>query len=147
MTAGPPMPGPPPLENGERLSSDEFMRRYEAMPDARAELIEGVVYMSSPVRVRKHAHPHAILTIVLGYYVSKTPGVIVCGDVTLRLDGGNNVQPDVTLCLPPHAGGQAAVTDDDYLTASPELVVEVACSTSHIDLHDKLDAYRRNRIS
>jgi len=41
---------PPPLENGARLTSREFLRHYEAMPDVKkAELIEGVVYMPSPV--------------------------------------------------------------------------------------------------
>ena len=41
----------PPLEQGDHLTRDEFERRYEAMPDLKkAELIEGVVYMPSPVR-------------------------------------------------------------------------------------------------
>ena len=32
-----------PLENGERLTAPEFMRRYEAMPEVKkAELIEGI---------------------------------------------------------------------------------------------------------
>ena len=36
----------PPLENGDSLGADEFMRRYEAMPEVKkAELIEGTVYM------------------------------------------------------------------------------------------------------
>jgi len=42
----------PPLENGARLSSREFLRRYEAMPELKkAELVKGVVYMPSPVTV------------------------------------------------------------------------------------------------
>ena len=43
-------PAIPRLHNGDTLDADEFMRRYEAMPDVKkAELIEGVVYiMSSP---------------------------------------------------------------------------------------------------
>jgi hypothetical protein len=45
----------PPLEGGDHLTRDEFERRYEAQPDIkRAELIEGVVYMPSPVRARSH---------------------------------------------------------------------------------------------
>ncbi|MCI0525278.1 MAG: hypothetical protein L0Y75_08465, partial [Acidobacteria bacterium] len=36
----------PPLEPGDRLTRDEFERRYAAMPDLKkAELIEGIVYM------------------------------------------------------------------------------------------------------
>ena len=41
----------PPLVDGERLTRDEFERRYDAMPGLKkAELIEGVVHMPSPVR-------------------------------------------------------------------------------------------------
>jgi len=46
----------PPLEPGDRLSRSEFERRYAAMPQLKkAELIEGVVYMPSPVRFRRHS--------------------------------------------------------------------------------------------
>lgn len=41
----------PPLENGDRLTREEFEIRYSAMPELKkAELIEGVVYLASPVR-------------------------------------------------------------------------------------------------
>jgi len=54
--------GVPPLENGDRLTRDEFERRYTAMPHLKkAELIEGIVYVPSPVRHRHHAAPHALL--------------------------------------------------------------------------------------
>lgn len=52
----------PPLENGDRLSRAEFERRYQAMPQVkRAELIEGVVYMASPLRLKSHGEPHGDL--------------------------------------------------------------------------------------
>lgn len=52
----------PPLENGDRLSRTEFERRYMAMPKLKkAELIEGIVYMASPLRFEPHAEPHADL--------------------------------------------------------------------------------------
>ncbi len=39
----------PLLENGDRLTREEFHRRYEAMPEkVKAELIKGVVYMRLP---------------------------------------------------------------------------------------------------
>ena len=57
----------PPLEPGDRLSRAEFERRYDAMPNLKkAELIEGVVYMPSPVRVRRHGRPHFHLITWLG---------------------------------------------------------------------------------
>ncbi len=44
-------PSPPALEPGDRLTRAEFERRYAAMPHVKkAELIEGVVYVPSPVR-------------------------------------------------------------------------------------------------
>ena len=48
----------PRLSNGQRLTRDEFERRYDAMPELKkAELIEGVVYMPSPVRQKQHGGP------------------------------------------------------------------------------------------
>ena len=39
--------GTPPLESGDRLTRQEFERRYTAASDIRkAELIEGVVYVA-----------------------------------------------------------------------------------------------------
>ena len=40
----------PPLADGEELSREEFLRRWEAMPHLkRAELLGGVVHMPSPL--------------------------------------------------------------------------------------------------
>jgi hypothetical protein len=72
------------LENGDRLTRAEFERRYEAMPHLKkAELIEGVVYVPSPVRHRQHGAPHAHLTGWLGQYAAHTPG-IEAGDNSLQ---------------------------------------------------------------
>ena len=58
----------PPLENGDRLTRAEFERRYEAMPNLKkAELIEGEVYMPSPVLSRRHSHPHSRLVAGWGF--------------------------------------------------------------------------------
>jgi hypothetical protein len=44
----------PPLDNGDRLTRDEFERRYAAMPNLKkAELIEGVVYVPAALRYDK----------------------------------------------------------------------------------------------
>ena len=57
----------PPLENGDRLTRAEFERRYDAMPELKkAELVEGEVYMPSPVRHGRHSHPHTRLVTWLG---------------------------------------------------------------------------------
>lgn len=138
----------PPLENGDRLTRAEFERRYDAMPHVnRAELIEGIVYMPSPVRLRRHAKPHVVLTSWLGYYIAKTPGLDLYGDNgTVRLDEDNAPQPDLCLSRPTHLGGQAVVDEDDYVSGSPDLVCEIAGSSVNIDLHAKLNAYRRNGV-
>lgn len=48
----------PPLESGDRLTRAEFHRRYLARPDiVKAELVQGVVYVSSPTSF-SHGGPH-----------------------------------------------------------------------------------------
>ena len=136
----------PALENGDRLTRCEFERRYAARPDLKkAQLIEGIVYMPSPVSVA-HAEPHARVQTVLLVYAASTPGVRGYDNATVRLDLDNEPQPDVSLCIEPAAGGRSRVSGDNYLEGAPELVVEVAASSASIDLHDKLRAYRRNGV-
>ena len=136
-----------PLENGDRLTRVEFERRYEAMPgQKKAELIEGVVYMSSPVRTPQHGEPTANLILWLGTYRVNTPGTQVADNSTVRLDSDNEPQPDAFLRILPGSGGQSANSEDDYVDGAPELVAEVAASTKSIDLHDKMNAYRRNGV-
>jgi Uma2 family endonuclease len=134
----------PPLENGDRLTRAEFERRYDAMPEVKkAELIEGIVYMPSPVRLRRHGEPHANILLWLTYYRAGTPGVIAADNASARLDLDNEPQPDAILMIEPQRGGQTRISDDDYVEGAPELVVEVAASTVSIDLHQKLRVYRR----
>lgn len=136
----------PPLANGDHLTRHEFEQRYAAMPpDVRAELIEGVVCMTSPVRVA-HARPHARILAWLSAYWEATPGVDMLVDTTVRLDSENEVQPDVLLRLESVAGGQSDVTDDGYIAGPPELIVEIAASSAAYDLHEKLKVYRRNGV-
>ena len=69
----------PPLENGDRLTRAEFERRYAAMPpNVKAELVEGVVYMSSPVRFAFRPWLPASATSLPGQavYQAYTPGVL-----------------------------------------------------------------------
>ena len=57
---GRPKPGLPLLESGDRLNSNEFLRRYERMPDVKkAELIEGVVYIASQLPIVYESDGHA----------------------------------------------------------------------------------------
>lgn len=138
---------PPPLENGDHLSRQEFERRYQATPHSKkAELIEGVVYMPSPVHLQSHAEPHARILTWLGVYCASTPQVQVGDNATVRLDLDNEPQPDALLRLQPAVGGRSSISEDDYVEGAPELIVEVASSSASYDLHDKLQVYRRNGV-
>ncbi|HEX8199267.1 MAG TPA: Uma2 family endonuclease [Isosphaeraceae bacterium] len=137
----------PALENGDRLTRPEFERRYDAMPDVKkAELIEGVVHMPSPVAFAKHSGPHFDLITWLGLYRLATPGIRGGDNGSIRLDLDNMPQPDAFLLVLPDQGGQARVSADDYVLGGPELVAEVASSSVSYDLHAKLDVYRRNGV-
>ncbi len=133
----------PSLESGDRLTRAEFHRRYCARPDIKkAELVEGVVYVASPVRLSKHGAPHALIMTLLGTYVAHHPGRAALGDnSTVFLDPDNEFQPDAMLFR--IEGGAAHVTSDGYVEGAPDLVVEVAASSASYDLHDKRNAYRR----
>ena len=136
-----------PLENGDRLTRAEFEGRYQAMPQIKkAELIEGVVYMASPVRIASHGRPQARIIAWLSDYWMATPGVDLADNTTVRLDMDNEPQPDVLLRLEERVGGQSRIDDDDYVAGAPELIAEIAASSATIDLRDKLRVYRRNGV-
>ena len=133
------------LESGDRLTRVEFHRRYCARPDInRAELVEGVVYVGSPVRADLHGEPHGWIVGWLVAYVAKHPGPRLLDNATVILDDDNEVQPDAALWHEEPAGPH--LTEDHYLEGGPQLVVEVAASSASYDLHDKMRAYRRNRV-
>jgi Uma2 family endonuclease len=137
----------PPLHAGDRLSRVEFERRYEAHPEIKkAELIDGVVYMPSPIRYPDHAAPHFQLNTWLGLYCFATPGVQGADNATIRLDLENEVQPDALLRLEPELGGKSRVTEDHYLEGPPELVLEIAASSVSYDLHVKMRVYQRSGV-
>ena len=121
----------PPLEAGDHLTRAEFERRYDAMPNLKkAELIEGVVFMPSPTRLRRHGRPHAHLIAWLVQYETGTAGTVAGDNSTARLDLDNEPQPDAYLLIDPACGGQARLSADDYVEEAPELVAEVAASSA-----------------
>jgi Uma2 family endonuclease len=135
------------LEPGDHLTAEEFERLYDAMPELKkAELINGVVHMPSPVRLRSHAQPHGQLTTWFGVYHASTPGVLIGDNATARLGGANRPQPDLLLLIDPARGGQARINRDDYVEGGPELAAEIAASSVAIDLHDKFEVYGDNDV-
>lgn len=135
----------PPLENGDFLTREEFERRYDAMPHLKkAELIEGIVYMASPVRITNHGSSHAKMITWLGNYWAGTPGIELGDNSTVRLNKDNEVQPDALLRI--KSGGQSTISEEGYIEGAPELIVEIAASNASIDLHKKLDIYCRHQV-
>jgi Uma2 family endonuclease len=134
----------PVLENGDRLTREEFNRRYQLRSDIRkAELVLGVVYVASPTRLAAHADPHSLVALWLRAYEATTPGVRVGIEGTVYLDDDGEVQPDAFMYwLPPHPS-RVHQTPEDYLAGAPDLIVEIAASSASYDLHDKKEAYRR----
>jgi hypothetical protein len=134
----------PPLAAGDHLTRDEFLRRWEAHPEIKcAELIRGVVYMPSPVKL-EHGSIESDVGIWLGNYRVATPGT----------DGGHNTttfllddtpQPDLHLRILPEYGG-SSWEDDGYLGGVPELLAEVCLSSAAYDLHVKYDLYEAARV-
>ena len=136
----------PELQAGDRLTRAEFERRYAVMSHVKkAELIEGIVYMPSPVSHQEHGGPHFNLILWLGSYVVQTPGLEGSDNATVRLDLDNEPQPDIFLRIRPEFGGQSR-NSGKYIDGAPELVAEVAASSVSYDLHDKLHAYQRNGV-
>lgn len=132
----------PPLEAGDHMNAAEFERRYRAMPTLKkAELIRGVVYMPSPVRLEHHGEPHSEAVEWIVYYKSLTPGVRSGDNNTIRFDECNEPQSDISLLIPASAGGQSTISEDDYVTGPPELVFEVTSSTRSLDLGAKKVLY------
>jgi Uma2 family endonuclease len=121
-----------PLEAGDHLTRAEFERRYSALPNVKnAELVDGVVFMPSPVG-NTHSSAHAAIVGWLFAYCAATRGVRLGDNVTVRLDATSEVQPDA--CLRLDKGGRSRVDADDFIAGAPELVVEVAANSASYDL-------------
>jgi Uma2 family endonuclease len=136
------------LEAGDHLTREEFHRRYCAHPEIKkAELIDGVVYVPSPVRADLHAEPHGAVIGWLYGYKARNAAVRVFDNATLLLNAEgikDELQPDA--CIVSDEPGGARLNERHYLEGAPQLVVEVAASSASYDLHEKKEAYRRNGV-
>jgi hypothetical protein len=111
----------------------------------KAELIEGIVYMPSPVSLDNHAEQHGHLMGWLFIYRAATPGLRIGDNGTIRLDMDNEPQPDAFLLIEPERGGRTA-NEGGYVVGGPELACEVAASSVSMDRNAKMNAYRRNGV-
>ena len=133
----------PALRDGDHLTRDEFMLRWEAMPDLKfAELLDGVVHMASPVS-NSHGFFQTRITIWLGQYMDATPGCEGGIESTWLMAPDSVPQPDASLRI---VDGGSSHVEKIYLAGAPELAVEVSYSSAARDLGIKSDLYRRHGV-
>ncbi|MBI2767171.1 MAG: Uma2 family endonuclease [Chloroflexi bacterium] len=132
------------LQNGDVMSREEFHRRFSECEDLeRVELIEGVVYMPSPVKLRSHSRRQTLVIVWLSAYEDLHAGEVeATQEASVLLDGQNEPIPDAMLYRV-----DSARIDDDYFIGAPELIVEIANSSVAKDLHQKKRAYERNGVA
>lgn len=130
----------PPLRPGQRLTVQEFLRRWEAMPELKfAELIDGVVYMLSPVGT-DHGRTEFSVVTWLGTYVANTPGCDGGRQATwLMLESAP--QPDSYLWILPEYAGQST-TKGKYHAGAPEPAAEICLTSAAYDLGVKKALYQ-----
>jgi len=136
-----PVVRPPGLVTGERLTVDEFLRRWEELPDLKhAELIDGIAFVSSPVSL-EHSRLDMRIIWWLSHYACLTPG---CdgGSNGTWLMSGSVPQPDADLCILPSHGGQSG-NKGPLAIGAPELAVEICVTSSALDMGPKLALYQR----
>jgi Uma2 family endonuclease len=129
------------LITGQRMTREEFLCRWEALPDLKnAELIEGIVYVASPVS-NDHGTFDTLTHWWLTHYAFHTPGCESGNNVTwMMLD--NSPQPDAFLMISPEYGGQAR-PHGKFWGGAPELAVEVCITSTEHDFGPKLALYQR----
>jgi Uma2 family endonuclease len=136
---------PPLLRDGDRLTRDEFMRRWEQMPDLmRAELIDGIVYMPSPLS-DIHGDFQIRVSYWLVFYTAATPGCKARASGTWLMSEDSAPQPDLALRIGAEYGGQSRM-EGEYPAGAPELAVEISHTTSTRDKGAKLRLYERSGV-
>jgi Uma2 family endonuclease len=131
------------LENGAVMTREEFHVAYVACPDLhRVELIEGVVYMPSPISLSEHGRPQGLVLRWLDTYADRSPTLVAAPPSSVFLDDRNQPEPDAMLLR----ATPGYLDDSGHVLKVPELVVEVAASSRSRDLHQKKRAYERAGI-
>jgi Uma2 family endonuclease len=133
------------LVEGQRLDQPTFHALYEAMPPGtRAELIDGVVCMPTPLG-SAHGRAHPPVLVWLDYYAENTPGTELFDNATTILGWKSEPQPDALLRLLAERGGRSQ-DEEGYIHGAPELVVEVSKATRYVDLGSKKADYERAAV-
>jgi Uma2 family endonuclease len=132
---------PMPLITGMRMEREEFLQRWEALPDLKlAELIEGIVFVPSPIGLR-HSDYDVQVQLWLATYAAHTPGIAAGTKATCYMLE-SAPQPDAFLRILPEHGGSTQ-DQSNFLHGAPELIVEVSESSTTYDFGPKLALYQR----
>ena len=134
------------LREGEQLDREEFMDRWEALPDLKfAELIGGKVHLRLfPVSL-EHGDGGINSGSWLWTYAAATSGCKATGDATWYMRD-DVPQPECSLRILPEYGGQSRTfirNGKRFGIGAPELIVEVSLSTRRYDLSAKKELYRK----
>ena len=129
------------ISPGDHMPLEEFLDRWNQMPDLkRAELIEGTVYMPSPVSLR-HMQWDNCIQALCGIYRLRTRGTQAGTNGTWLMNNSSAPQPDCSISILPEFGGRSTVKGGLALGA-PEFVAEICHSSRAYDLGPKLALYQ-----
>lgn len=135
----------PLLAAGDRMSREEFLSRWYRMPNLKfAELIDGVVYLPSPLS-RPHASHDGLVQGLLGYYRSRVPGCENLVNATWLMAPNGVSQPDASLRWIREVGGLSKV-ENNLMVGVPELAVEICLSSRSYDLGPKRALYQSSGV-
>ena len=119
-----------------QMTREEFPARWQALPGMKkAELIEGMVYVPSPVS-SDHCRFDGLVGGWLSHYQWSTPGCEVGHNGTWMIPG-SAPQPDVYLVIRSEYGGQSRI-EGIYRSGAPELAVEICLTSAQLDFGPKL---------
>lgn len=130
--------GTPLLITGMKMSREEFIETWDNEPNLKcAELIDGTVFVSSPVSL-DHGIYESLMVAWLRAYSSKVPGWTCATNVTWYIQD-SAPQPDVSL----FRSDVSTERRGKYPVGAPAIAVEVCVSSRDYDFGPKKALYQR----
>ena len=125
----------------ELLTAEDFLEWLE--PGRTADLIDGEVFMHSPVSIR-HARLLNFLDRLLGTYVDRHRlGELFREEVAVRLSSRNAFQPDLAF----YRAERRRLIQENHVEGPPDLVVEVLSPrTADRDIGPKFAEYEQHGV-
>ena len=123
------------------LTAEDFLEWLE--PGRRADLLDGEIFMHSPVSIR-HAELLNFLDRLLGTYVDRHRlGRLYREVVAVRLSSRNVFQPDLAF----YRAARQGMIRDNHVEGAPDLVVELLSpGTADRDIGPKFAEYEQHGV-